>query len=212
VYSRSRELVLSKELTADDDQAPRAVVVRHGRPDDLPLLAELNRRLGATRHTPPFRRRLAERRPLLLGFAGDELVGYYWWLDAARAAEGFHLSRFGLTLGDDEVYGYELFVAPEHRGRIAVDFAAGVESELAALGYRRVFGFVDRSNRPARWLFTIRGYETISTSTTRALLGRVRLVGGRAYVTLGDGRLRPLGRGHAERTPTALRGGRSSRE
>ena len=60
------------------------------------------------------------------------------------SADGFDLSRFGLGLADGEIYGYDLFVAPEHRGRgMPAEFLAGVEPALARLGYRRMFGFVD---------------------------------------------------------------------
>ena len=67
------------------------------------------------------------------------------------------------------MYGYDLFIAPDHRGHGTPDeFLAAVEAELVRLGYHRMFGFVDSANRPARWL-----YATTATRTCCAA-GRAR--------------------------------------
>ena len=88
------------------------------------------------------------------------------------------------------------FIAPEHRGRgTPAEFLAGVESELARLGYRRMFGFVDSDNRPARWLYTTAGHEDVLRCRTRTILGRLMFVDGRGWLISGRHGVRPIARG-----------------
>jgi GNAT superfamily N-acetyltransferase len=111
------------------------------------------------------------------------------------------MTRFGLGLGEDDVYGFDLFIAPEHRGRgIPADFLAAVEAELARLGHRRMYGTVDRDNVPARWLYATRGYENVMHCRTRTVLHRFLLIDGTAWLSGRKG-LRPL-------TRLSLAGGR----
>jgi hypothetical protein len=64
------------------------------------------------------------------------------------------------------------------------------------LGYRRVRGFVERDNRPARWLYAIAGYEAVGEAKMRTVLGRLTIVDGTPYVS-GRRGTRPLLRGRA---------------
>jgi GNAT superfamily N-acetyltransferase len=193
VYRTGEELMLRQRLVADDTAAGGRVHVRPATAADLAALADLNRRLSRTRVTPVFERRLAVGRPALLGFVDDKLIGYFWWLDPAHASRKPELQHFGVRLARDDVYGHSFLVAPEHRGRDAAAFLAAVEAELARLGYRHMYGGVEASNRPARWLYSIRGYEVVARARTRTVLGRLRVVDGRVYLVQGDD-LRPLGR------------------
>ena len=67
-----------------------------------------------------------------------------------------------------------------------------VALSLARLGYRRMFGFVDAANRPARWLYATSGYEDVLRSRTRTVARRLIHVDGRGWLISGKGGLRPL--------------------
>jgi GNAT superfamily N-acetyltransferase len=193
LYFTNDQLVVKKELGGSEPAAVRtALRVETADMSHLPVLAAFNRRHCNTRRTHGFQTSLAAGERAMLAFVGDELIGYFWWLDAERAADGFYLNRFGITLTDEEVYGYEFVVAPEHRaGGTAAAFLATAESELARLGYRRIYGCVESWNLPARWLYSIQGYEVVRRSRTRTVLGRLILVEGSAFLSVGKG-LRPL--------------------
>jgi GNAT superfamily N-acetyltransferase len=195
LYVASDQLVVLQRL--DDAGPPPAdprIRVEAAGARHLPALSEFNRRHCNTRRTHGFQHALATGEQALLGFIGEELIGYFWWMDSRRAAQGYYLSRFGIELGDKEVYGYEFFIAREHRaGGTATEFLARVEAELARLGHERMYGFVECDNVPARWLYTVRGYEVLRRARTRTVLGRLIVVDGTAFLSGRKG-LRPLAR------------------
>lgn len=194
-YLKTEQVVVSKELVAPDGSEPDTIRIAEAAPHHLPALAEFNRRQCSTRRTLRFDRGLAEGKRALLGFRDGELIGYFWWHDGTHASGDFYLARFGLGLADDEMYGYDLFIAPEHRGGgTPAAFLAGVEAELARLGYRRMLGFVESSNRPARWLYATSGYQDVLRSRIRTVLRRLIHVEGRGWLVAGKHGLRPLGR------------------
>jgi GNAT superfamily N-acetyltransferase len=181
LYAKTDEIILRKELDGDEPTANGAIRLEEAGAHHLPLLADFNRRQCNTSRTDRFAAGLADGRRALLGFRDDELIGYFWWHDAT--VDGCYLSRFGVDLAADEVYGYDLFIAPEHRGRgTPVQFVAGVEAELARRGYRRLYGFVDRANVPARWLWTTSGHESVMCARTRRFMRWLMHVEGRGWV------------------------------
>jgi GNAT superfamily N-acetyltransferase len=92
----------------------------------------------------------------------EEVIGYFWWIDQRIAPQHPHLGRYEIDLGSDEAYGFQYFIAPGHRGKgLANDVLASIEAELQALGYKRVWGYVESANLPARWLYSISGWETV---------------------------------------------------
>jgi ribosomal protein S18 acetylase RimI-like enzyme len=124
----------------------------------LPALDRFNRARCASRATARFAADLAAGRRGFVVRVGDGVAGYYWWVDAATGHP--HLERLGIRLGPRDVYGYDFFIAEEHRGGGRAGAALlGVETALAARGYECVWGYVRRDNRPARWLYRTRGYE-----------------------------------------------------
>jgi GNAT superfamily N-acetyltransferase len=192
-YMNTEQVVVRKELTAAEAPANGAIRIEEAERADLPALAEFNRRQCSTSRTRRFEQGLAEGRRALLGFRGGELIGYFWWHDDAQPGSDFYLARFGLGLADGEMYGYDLFIAPEHRGSgTPAEFLAGVEAALARLGYRRMFGFVESTNRPARWLYATSGYEDVMRCRIRTVLRRLIHVEGRGWLVSGKHGLRPL--------------------
>jgi len=70
--------------------------------------------------------------------------------------------RFDLDLKEDEVYGFDYFIAPQYRGHgNAVEFLSMIHYELKKLEYNRMWGFVAADNTPAKWLYNITGYKVI---------------------------------------------------
>jgi GNAT superfamily N-acetyltransferase len=125
---------------------------------DLPALAEFNRRRCDTRATGRFAAGLERGDRGFIARLDGEVAGYYWWADRDHP----HLDRLGIRLADRDVYGFDFFLAEEHRGEgRAVEFLYGIETRLRARGYARVWGYVRSDNRPARWLYSMRGYEAV---------------------------------------------------
>lgn len=171
--ARQEELVV---LLKDLRQAPtpgvetplriEALDARH-----LPALHELNRKRCFTRADSRFAEDVAHGYRGFVGFLGNELIGYYWWVDWTDRPPHRDLSRLGLgiELAEGDVYGADFFILGEHRGGgVANDFLHKVETALRERCYRRLWGYVVAGNRPARWVYTLRGYEPVSTVTRAA--------------------------------------------
>jgi GNAT superfamily N-acetyltransferase len=163
--SRSELLVLVKRLDAIEAITfePRLEVSELG-PGSLPALAELNRRRCDTRATERFAADLERGRRGFVAHDDGRLAGYYWWADDDHP----HLDPLGLTLADGDVYGFDFYLAAEHRGDgRAVEFLFAIESALRERGYERLWGYVRGDNRPARWLYSSRGYEVVKHVRSR---------------------------------------------
>jgi GNAT superfamily N-acetyltransferase len=131
---------------------------------DLPALGEFNARRCDTRATGRFSDRVAGGDRGFIARLDGEVVGYYWWTDRDHP----HLDRLGIRLAERDVYGFDFFLAEEHRGDgRAVEFLHGIETRLRDLGYARVWGYVRADNRPARWLYSMRGYEAVGNAHLR---------------------------------------------
>lgn len=103
----------------------------------------------------------------------DELVGYYWWVDRDNPVTHSDLWRLGrdFELRDGDVYGSSLFLRSDCRGggRAGV-FLRHVETSLRDRGYRRLWGYVEKGNRPARWTYELRGYVPVWEMINRRLV------------------------------------------
>jgi GNAT superfamily N-acetyltransferase len=157
--SKGELLVLIKRL---DDIAgvafERRLALEDLGPDSLPALAEFNRRHCATRATARFAADLEHGHRGFVARQDGNVVGYYWWAERDHP----HLDRLDVRLEDGDVYGFDFFLAPEHRGDgRAVECLHAVETRLRELGHDRLWGYVRGDNRPARWLYSMRGYEVV---------------------------------------------------
>lgn len=175
-YERENVVVLYKDL---DEITPmsgeEALRVEDLEPRHLPALYEFNRRRCFSKANARTADRLRRGYQGFVGFVGDKLVGYYWWVD--RAIEPHHpdIARYDLALelADDELYGFDFYLLEEHRGRgNAMEFLFKVEQAMAAKGYRRVWGYVVADNRPARWLYGLRGYRSVRSIGAKRVLSR----------------------------------------
>jgi GNAT superfamily N-acetyltransferase len=141
-----------------------------------------------------FASRMASGPGAVLGYLDDELIGFLWWADAEAMprVEPLLNVRFGIRLGARDVYGFGLFVTPEHRAAgTSTWFLAGAEAELERLGYTRLLGYVLRANRAARWLFAITGHQSIGPFESYVVLSRLLRVNGALYL-VGRRAFKPL--------------------
>lgn len=143
----------------------------------LPALYELNRKRCCSRADARFATYVERGYGGYVAFREGELVGYYWWVDASARPPHPDLARLGLDieLGEGDVYGSDYFLLDSHRGGgTAVDFLYKLESDLGRRGYERLWGYVAAANRPARWLYSTRGYEPMWRVASRRVLFRRR--------------------------------------
>ena len=176
--SEQRLIVLAKDLSdIRPAQATAEVRVEELTAGHLPALAELNRKRRFTRADLRFARYVEHGYNGYVGFCNDEIIGYYWWVD--RTATPLHpdLANLGLGIELDEgdVYGCDYFVLEEFRGGgIAGEFLSKIEGDIANRGNHTIWGYVVSDNRPARWLYSLRGYKPMWTVLRRTVRFRAQ--------------------------------------
>jgi GNAT superfamily N-acetyltransferase len=159
---RERLIVLLKELDEIAGARPTELRVEDLREQHLADLSELNRTRGARDADARFARYLREGFHGFVGYRGGQLVGYYWWVDRTLGARFPDLrdKELGIELGERDVYGSDFYVLDEHRGGgIPAAFLLHVETAIRDRGYERLWGYVVSENRPARWIYSTRGYK-----------------------------------------------------
>jgi GNAT superfamily N-acetyltransferase len=177
LYLEEDEIVVRKDFAPDATPEPGPVRLEVAQAHHLPMLADFNRRQANATRTRRFETGFAEGKKALVGFRDGELIGYFWFHDASVRSGACYVSRYGIRLSEGEVYGEDLFIAPEHRGRgVPAAFVAALEAELVRLGYHRMYGFVDAFNTPARWLWTTSGYTVVTRRHTHRILRRFVIV------------------------------------
>jgi GNAT superfamily N-acetyltransferase len=121
----------------------------------------------------------------LMAEVDGEIVGHIWWHDdsVARRSVHPHLIRYGLELGPGQVWGFDLYLLPDHRGRGASnDYFALFRAHLRQRGYTRVYGHVDASNTPAVWLHKLQGYRKVKAVEAQLYGHAVLRCEGRFYL------------------------------
>lgn len=139
----------------------------------LPELAELNSRRGRPDVQRLFERYVEQGFHGFLAYSDDELIGYYWWVDrhVPPLLTDPHRLNLGIELGEGDVYGSHFFLVEQHRGGgVAADFLYNVESSLRDRGFTRLWGYVAGGNRPARWVYSTRGYTSMWIARFRRIL------------------------------------------
>jgi GNAT superfamily N-acetyltransferase len=160
---KDEDLVIVKVLdNAIDPAVGQQLQIEDLAPHHLAGLVDFNRRRCDSRANRRFVHDLKKGYRGFVASSDNEIVGYYWWVDKQIDPHHAHLARLGISLDDHDVYGFDFFMADEHRGGgNAVAFLDHVEGSLKQLGYRRLWGYVERGNTPARWLYGTRGYEVV---------------------------------------------------
>ena len=175
-HSREDVVVLRKDLRdVTEMEFSESLRIEELRSDDLPALFEFNRRRCDSKASARAVADVKRGYRGYAGYAGQELVGYYWWVD--RAIEPLHRDvehyGLGIELDDRAVYGFDFFLLEEHRGGgNSLEFLHKVETRLRDLGYERLWGYVLADNKPARWLYSMRGYVPVRKVAARRVLTR----------------------------------------
>jgi GNAT superfamily N-acetyltransferase len=176
LHSREEILVMTKDLTEVTEMAfDEALRIEETSARHLPALYEFNRKRCFSKADARAAAAVDRGHRGFVGYIDDELVGYYWWVDADIDPRHADIERFGLgfELGPGEVYGYDFYLLEEHRGEgKSMEFLYKIETALHDLGYRLLWGYVETDNRPARWLYGLRGYKPRREVATRRVLGR----------------------------------------
>lgn len=171
IYSEEVFIVARKDLgQVQVSRRPIGVLVEPLGRQHLPLLAQLNRERGAPEVDERFRAYLDAGFKGYVAQLDGAAVGYYWWVDATRAAAFPDLRELGLgvELGPGEAYGSDFYLLEAHRnGRLAGEILGQVETDLHERGFAWLWGYFVASNRPARWMHESRGYERCWTHTRK---------------------------------------------
>jgi hypothetical protein len=179
VVANERMTVMSKDLDAIvEPRKTTGVRVVELDSGHLTGLAELNRKRGRRAVNRRFRRNLERGLHGWVGLLGEEVVAYYWWIEAERAESHPDLEWLGagVRIEPGGVYGSDFYVLPEHRaGGMANEVLFQIESLLRERGFKSVWGYVDTGNREARWLYSARGYVPMAELSSRRVLSRRRI-------------------------------------
>ncbi len=154
--------MLVKDLGSIVDASSAELRVEDLGAGSLEDLSALNSRRGQQGADRRFARYVEEGFLGFVGYREGEAVGYYWWVDAGSGARFPDLRNkgLGIELAQKDVYGSDFYLLEEHRGGgTAAGFLTHIETALRDRGYRRLWGYVVSENRPARWIYSTRGYE-----------------------------------------------------
>ena len=176
LHSTDELVVIEKDLGEITEMAGEGKLrIEQFAASHLPALYEFNRRRCFSKADGRAVVALERGYRGFVGYVGEELVGYYWWVDAEIEPAHADIARYrlGIELGAGEVYGYDFYLLEEHRGDgKSMEFLFRIETALRELGYRLLWGYVEADNRPARWLYGLRGYKPVRRVSSRRLLGR----------------------------------------
>ena len=158
------DIVMSKDL-ADGDDASHGTLLQFSvfEGSDSAVLDRLAAAGHFDSHDLELLRIYVRRGyPALFAEVDGRIVGYLWWVDVHFSGDRAHphLARYGIRLGPREAYAFNFFLEPGCRGGgNANAFLSKFEQHLRSLGFERVWGFVASENRPARWLYSLCGWQ-----------------------------------------------------
>jgi ribosomal protein S18 acetylase RimI-like enzyme len=195
LYRRYEEILELRDLArVPEFTGPRRLQIERIDPSHLPALEELCRGAPDAPSVAHMRNFVANGYGGFLARQEGEIVACMWWVDRTSAGTRHpHLVRFDIALAPDEVYLFNLFVAPGARGTgRATEFFTCVLAELRGAGYRWTRGHVAADNLTARLLYRTMHTQEVGRLTCRQFFGRLLLADGRLFVRNG-----PHSRPHA---------------
>jgi GNAT superfamily N-acetyltransferase len=108
----------------------------------------------------------------LLARADGQIVGYGWYTGVTAVHPQMRLH--GLDLQEDEVFTFDLFLAPFIRNRHAgLAFLVAGQRYMRARGVRRACNTVLASNRRSLWVHHQAGWKEVERHTVRILMSAV---------------------------------------
>jgi GNAT superfamily N-acetyltransferase len=176
IFTREEFVVLAKDLSeVPETSFDGSLTIEELEPRHLPALYRFNSRRCDSKANARALGDVERGYRGYVAYADAELVGYYWWVDRRIEPQHRDIADYGLELelGERDVYGFDFFLLEEHRGGgNSVAFLNTVETLLRALGYRTLWGYVVAANKPARWLYSMRGYRPVTRIESRTVLAR----------------------------------------
>ncbi|MGB7686430.1 MAG: GNAT family N-acetyltransferase [Solirubrobacterales bacterium] len=174
VVADDRMTVMAKDLDGIAElRKPTGVRLEELDSSHLAGLAMLNRKRRRKRANRRFQSNLDRGLHGFVGLQGNEIVTYYWWVEAERSECHPDLEWLGAAVqfAPGDVYGSDFYVLPEYRAEgTANEMLFLIETALRDRGFKRVWGYVEAGNSGARWLYSSRGYRPMGEVTVRKLL------------------------------------------
>jgi GNAT superfamily N-acetyltransferase len=181
VFRKREDVLLCKELKAEPDQASsRHLEVVPVGPQHLKALVQfIHEHHGDVERSlrmldDCFRNRYEGR----IAFLDSQVIGYRWWVTSAIPHPQLKLYR--VSLRDDEVYAFGLYIARAFRAHgYATEFLAITQQQLVDLGYKRLYNAVGASNVPARRLYESFGSKELGLHVSVSFFSLAACCGGR---------------------------------
>jgi len=103
-----------------------------------------------------------------------EIIGDIWCAAPGKVRrDPIHpdLAWLGIECGEKEAYMFDMYVAPESRGKVVTGFLlANALEHLKKSGIERVYGFYDKANLPALWIHRLFGYTELEKRRVSRIL------------------------------------------
>jgi len=120
-----------------------------------------------------------------LATLSDEIIGYNWFTEKQDRPEHNHphLLRYDIELQKDELYGFDFYISPQHRGGgNSVEFYTVMRFRLKAQGFKKIYGYVDAANRQASWFYKLMGQKEINEVKTCKIFNYFLIMNKRVYL------------------------------
>lgn len=113
-----------------------------------------------------------------LALLNGQIIGYRWW--ATHKMNHPQLAAYRLTLREDEVFAFGLYIARPFRAKgYAGEFLAETQKQLVDMGYRRLYNAIALENTPARRLNEAWGATELARHTVIKLFSSLIFCAGR---------------------------------
>lgn len=113
-----------------------------------------------------------------VAFLNGQIIGYRWWVTSAIPHP--QLQLYGVSLREDEVYAFGLYIARAFRAQgYAGEFLAISQQLLREQGYKKLYNAVGAANVPARRLYSSFGSEEQGLRISKTFFSFLTFSGGR---------------------------------
>ena len=106
--------------------------------------------------------------------SNGEIIGDIWCATRNNVkSDPIHpdLTWLGIECGENEAYMFDMYVTPDSRGKVITTFLLGnALNHLKQSGYKRVYGFYDKTNLPALWTHRLFGYTELQKRKVSQIL------------------------------------------
>jgi GNAT superfamily N-acetyltransferase len=160
---------LKQPATTDETSGLEFVVVNR---DNAEIMAPMNK-AESRKLKGPYNTRAGYYAYAVV--SNGEIIGDIWCATPKHIQSGpIHpdLDFLGIQCGENEAYMFDMYVAPDSRGKVITAFLlSNALKHLRESGYDRAYGFFERDNLPALWTHRLFGYTELGKrKVTRLLL------------------------------------------